>query len=70
LYGRKIIIAIIYYRLKMMTQESIQNCVAVSRPMPKREFSENIIVKNIPCLGRLHFVRDPEGYMALSFTTF
>ena len=38
--------------------------------MPKREFSENIIVKNIPCLGRLHFVRDPEGYMALSFTTF
>ena len=70
MYGRKIIIAIIYYRLKMMAQESIQNCVEISRPMPKREFSENIIVKKIPCLGRLHFVRDPEGYMALSFTTF
>lgn len=54
----------------MMTQESIQNSVGISRPMPKREFSENIIVKNIPCLGRLHFVRDQEGYMALSCTAF
>ncbi|XP_076084994.1 palmitoyltransferase ZDHHC21-like [Mytilus galloprovincialis] len=53
----------------MITQEAIQDNVGISKATPYSEFSDRIKVKNIPFLGRLHIVRDREGYMALSFTT-
>ena len=38
------------------------------KPVPSSEYSSNIIVKNFPLLGRLHFVKDKNGIMCLAFT--
>lgn len=38
------------------------------KPVPSSEYSSNIIVKNFPLLGRLHFVKDKNGIMSLAFT--
>ncbi|XP_052685807.1 palmitoyltransferase ZDHHC21-like isoform X1 [Crassostrea angulata] len=35
---------------------------------PSSEYSSNIIVKSLPILGRLHFVKDRNGILSLTFT--
>lgn len=54
----------------MLTREAIQENVGIINSTSGDKFSDRIKVTKIPCLGRLHIVRDREGYMALSFTVF
>lgn len=40
--------------------------LGLSLPKPSQEYSNSIIVRRLPCLGRIHFVRDREGILFLS----
>ncbi|KAK3089847.1 hypothetical protein FSP39_007055 [Pinctada imbricata] len=36
-------------------------------PPPTSQYSENIMVTRLPCIGRIHFVKDKGGMMSLGF---
>lgn len=42
--------------------------LGLDKAAPSSEYSSNIIVKNLPILGRLHFVKDRNGILSLTFT--
>ena len=61
----------------MMAEESLDPIFSMSPALLKKnlgivpakhtqEYPNNIIIKKLPCLGRIHFVRDREGITFLS----
>nr|XP_034314624.1 probable palmitoyltransferase ZDHHC21 isoform X1 [Crassostrea gigas]XP_034314625.1 probable palmitoyltransferase ZDHHC21 isoform X1 [Crassostrea gigas] len=42
--------------------------LGLDKAAPSSEYSSNIIVKSLPILGRLHFVKDRNGILSLTFT--
>lgn len=52
----------------MDTQELEKNIrnMFPARPVHKSDYSENIAVKTLPLIGRVHFVKDTNGIMQVS----
>ncbi|XP_048761774.1 palmitoyltransferase ZDHHC21-like isoform X2 [Ostrea edulis] len=52
----------------IVSPTTIVSGLGLGKPAPSSEYSSNIIVKNFPLLGRLHFVKDKNGILCLAFT--
>ena len=46
------------------------NSMLPEQPRHTSDYSENIFIRRIPLIGRVHFVNDRGGIMTLAFTTF
>ena len=49
-----------------MNPSLLKKSLGIVPAKPTKEYPDNIIVTKMPCLGRIHFVRDREGIMYLS----
>lgn len=64
----------IHRQKKMYEKEEVPSLstfvsgLGLDKAAPSSEYSSNIIVKNLPILGRLHFVKDRNGILSLTFT--
>lgn len=52
--------------LLALSPARLKQSLGIVPPKHTKEYSDNIIVRTMPCIGRIHFVRDREGILFLS----
>lgn len=56
------------YEKEVPSPSTFVSGLGLGKPASSSEYSSNIIVKSLPIIGRLHFVKDKNGILCLTFT--